>query len=63
MSEKVLQLIEVITPPVINHLSGYGTVCYHPFFFAQRQKNEHPGSYKQVLPKKQEVERNSGVTY
>ena len=31
-SEKGLQLIAVITPPVINHLSWYGAVCSSPSF-------------------------------
>ena len=31
-SEKGLQLIAVITPPVINHLSWYGAVCSRPSF-------------------------------
>ena len=31
-SEKRLQLIAVISPPVINHLSWYGTVCSCPSF-------------------------------
>ena len=32
LSEKGLQLIAVITPPVINHLSPYGAVCSRPSF-------------------------------
>ena len=31
-SGKVLQLIAVNTPPVINHLSWYGAVCFCPSF-------------------------------
>ena len=31
-SEKGLQLISVITPPVINHLSCNGTLCSRPSF-------------------------------
>ena len=31
-SEKGLQLLAVITPPVINHLSRYGAVCSCPSF-------------------------------
>ena len=31
-SEKGLQLLTVITPPVINHLSSYGAVCSCPSF-------------------------------
>ena len=31
-SAKGLQLIAVNTPPVINHLSGYGAVCSCPSF-------------------------------
>ena len=31
-SEKGLQIIAVITPPVINHLSWYGSVCSCPGF-------------------------------
>ena len=32
LSEKGLQLIADITPPVINHLSWYGAVCSCPSF-------------------------------
>ena len=44
-SERRLQLIAVITSPVINHLSWYGTVC-HRSFFCVKQKFDYPVSYK-----------------
>ena len=44
-SEKGLQLIKVITLPVINHLSWYGSVCPRSCFCVQ-QKFDYPVSYK-----------------
>ena len=44
-SERGLQLIKVITPPVINHLSWYGAVCPRSCFCVQ-QKFVHLVSYK-----------------
>ena len=44
-SERGLQLIKVITLPVINQLSWYGAVCHRSCFCVQ-QKNEYPVSYK-----------------
>ena len=44
-SERGLQLIKVITPPVIKHLSWYGPVCLRSCFCAQ-QKFDYPVSYK-----------------
>ena len=44
-SERGLQLIKVITPPVINHLSWYGRVCTRSCFCVQ-QKFDYPVSYK-----------------
>ena len=44
-SEENLQLIKVITPPVINHLSCYGAVCPRSCFYVQK-KFVYPVSYK-----------------
>ena len=44
-SERGLQLIEVIFPPVINHLSWCGAVCPSSCFSVQ-QKFDYPVSYK-----------------
>ena len=44
-SESGLQLIKVITNPVINHLSCYGSVCPHSCLSVQR-KYDYPVSYK-----------------
>ena len=44
-SEKSLQLIKVITPPIINHLSWYAAVWPRSCFCVQR-KFDHPVSYK-----------------
>ena len=44
-SERGLQLIKVITPPVINHLSWFGPVCPRSCFCVQ-QKFDYSFSYK-----------------
>ena len=44
-SERGLELIKVITPPVANHLSWYGPVCPRSCFCVQ-QKFDYPVSYK-----------------
>ena len=44
-SERGLQLIKVITPPVTNHVSWYGPVCPRSCFCVQ-QKFEYSVSYK-----------------
>ena len=44
-SERGLQLIKVVFPPVINHLSRYGAVCPSSCFSVQ-QKFDYPVSYK-----------------
>ena len=44
-SERGLQLIKVVTPPVINHLSLYGAVCPRSCFCVQ-QKFAYPLRYK-----------------
>ena len=44
---KRLQIIGVIIPPVIDHLSWYGGVCSRPCFSVQQQEEfEYWGSYK-----------------
>ena len=43
-SERGLQLIKYITPPVINHLSWYGVVCPRSCFCVQ-QNFDYPVSY------------------
>ena len=46
-SEKGLQLLKVITPPVITRLLWYGAVYSRPYFCVeQQQKFEYPVSYK-----------------
>ena len=49
-SEKGLHLIKVITPPVNNHLSSYGTVCPRSCFCVQ-QKFDFGFSYKAGISK------------
>ena len=44
-SEEGLQIIKVITPPVINHLSWYGAVFPRSCFCVQ-QNFDYPVSYK-----------------
>ena len=44
-SERGLQLIKVITPPVLNHLAWYGAVCPRSCFCVQ-QKFDYPVIYK-----------------
>ena len=52
-SIKGLQLIEVSTPAIINHLSGFGAVCFCPCFCVQQQKEEfvYSGSCKRRASK------------
>ena len=45
VSERGLQIIKVITPPVINHLSWSGPVCPRSCFWVQ-EKFDYPVSYK-----------------
>ena len=49
-SERGLQLIKLITPPVKNHLSWYGAVC-PPSCFCVQQKIDYPVSYKAATSK------------
>ena len=51
-SETGLQLNKVITPPVVNHLSLYGTVCSCSCFCVQQKLNTQSVT-KQELPKYQ----------
>ncbi len=50
VSERALQLIKFITPPVLNHLSWYGAVCPHSCFCVQQQF-DYPVSYKAASSK------------
>ena len=50
--EKSLQLLKVITPPILNTLSSYGAVCPCSFICVQ-QKNISQPVTKQELPKYQ----------
>ena len=46
-SERGLQLIKVITLPIINHLSWLGAICSRPWFCVQQQQDfEYSGSNK-----------------
>ena len=49
-SEERLQLIKIITPPVINNLSWHGAVCFRSCFCVQ-QEFEYPVSYKARISK------------
>ena len=48
--KKILQLNKLINPPVINHLSSFGALCFRSCFCVQ-QALEYAGSYKAQLSK------------